>query len=271
MAPQPPLQGFDYRRQPKTWTKAIVYSAYAQSQYIHLERLYSQACQLLGTQNLTAQAYHSRKKLSEKREQVVVALAAEIGSDIEVIGHPDFAQRLCKRILTYFSNSGVAKVKREELSAPSVAPSPSSVFASSQKPAPPPSIPSGNRQTCPQSCGLGGFQFNVDIPSPAFTRLPLKFLAKRIAVPTATPKIQVLDLNMNLLPNLLIEKELLVADYDVIMYRAKDGMDIGITDQADLETAVKHFQHYGCSSMSITIRSMDGFGKLHGSKLQCTV
>ena len=266
MASQPALQGFDYSAKPKTWTKAIANSAYAQSQHIHLERLYSRAAELVNTQDLTAQAHRSRhKELSQKREETAVALAAEFGCEIEVMGHPDFAQRLCKGILTYFSHFGIAKGQREKSSAPSVAPSP--VFVSPQTPAPPPSIPLADRQPPSQSRGLGAFEFNVDFPNTAFTRIPLKFRAERIAVPTANPEIQVSELSLDMLRALLMKREVFAADFDVIMYRAKDGMDIGIVDQADLETAVKHFQRYACSSMTVTIRSMDNLGKSHGSKL----
>ena len=164
------------------------------------------------------------------------------------MGRPDFAQRLCKGILTYFSHSGIARGQRENSSVPSVALSPSPVFVSPQTPTPPPSIPLADRQPPSQSRGLGAFEFNVDVPNMAFTRLPLKFRADRIAVPTANPEIQVSELSLDMLRALLMKRKVFVSDYDVIMYRAKDGMDIGIVDQADLEIAVKHFQPYACSS-----------------------
>lgn len=110
--PLPPVSNFDYTADlPKSgWTKKYVRETlYTQDAKV-VDELFDAAWQIVVARNLTNKAYkrvaNPVVQKNADRAAAGSALADQFRPRIQVQGHPNFADRVCKGVVTYMGGSG---------------------------------------------------------------------------------------------------------------------------------------------------------------------
>lgn len=236
--------------------------AYAEDHHMSVARLFKRATDLVHTHGLTATAFkqHSnpRDKLGISRAQYASQLVAEFGDDIEVEGHPDWAFRLAKGVLTYQGGPGATvRIKRE---AASVLPSDSQTAAASSNLSASTTITSKSLPYAP----LEDFELNCTPKQTGPRTLAYKIRVNQIHEHRPNEELILSDLRFEMLWNLLQARRLVTdKEYEQIAYDDEGEERFGILDDADLQNAVQHHRVRGLRKMAIVIMTPDDYGQLN--------
>ncbi|KAL9609301.1 MAG: hypothetical protein Q9167_005919 [Letrouitia subvulpina] len=236
----PPVSSFDYKKEPKTWTKKYVTGAFPKGHHNVINELYERATQLILILEHDLIKFslerNPKKKLREEWTRMAQLLAEEFRESIEVKHHPQFALRLARGVLMYQIGIGTSSPPAQSSS-----PLPSNVteLTSIQL----------------SLVTLGDFEINFRPASDSFKKLWFKVRVSQLIDPGLPEELE--NVKFQPLKDLLLRRGLLSREQVRTLTYRTDGSDaaFSIIDDDDLQTAIHHFYRRSNGSMDLVIIS----------------